>query len=508
MKNNKQFLMIMLLLLGIVLVTVGTTYAFFTYSKDGTKTVTLSSSNAVKLHYQEDSLKKINLTNAFAMDDDTGKQQEYFEFTITSETSTFEVPYIVAARVQTEEANKIPEGYISVYLTEVVSGVEQPVLSTTYDQLTDISKNNHIEQELFRRTVEANTSNYEKVYRLRMWINETADYTPVEVGGVQTYPMQNKEFAFTVNVYTEAEIVQGCTVAFSVATQAGSTLAMGDEVYLDSEHFIVVSSDNDATVLLPKHNIVIYGYATPVGSVDDLQFYIDDGTTSFFDGMYKSYVPFMSSGVQQYITESISDYSNHPSAYLSTADSEPEFQASTSLVNNPIYCSNYLERGFLTPSAYEYGDIECNGSYYSADWSVIDAYYEPRYSNYVSGWSNFSGRTYKTDGDLGVNGYRGELATSDNYSVAYYVERYQNAMTAKGATINNARLLTYDEATTLANNNVTMVEHNNETFWLGTLSDSYYADVVDGSGVSSQWATSSSAGVRPVLEVPTCSIGE
>ena len=140
MKNNKQFLMIMLLLLGIVLVTVGTTYAFFTYSKDGTKTVTLSSSNAVKLHYQEDSLKKINLTNAFAMDDDTGKQQEYFEFTITSETSTFAVPYIVAARVQTEEANKIPEGYISVYLTEVVSGVEQPVFLKTYDELTDISK--------------------------------------------------------------------------------------------------------------------------------------------------------------------------------------------------------------------------------------------------------------------------------------------------------------------------------------------------------------------------------
>ena len=205
MKNKKNFLLIMLLVLGIILVTVGSTYALLSYSKDGTKTVSMTA-GSVKLHYQEDEIKKINLANALPMNDDMGKQQEYFEFTITSETSTFEVPYIVAARVSTLEANRIPLNYITVYLTELNNGIEEQVFLKTYDELTSISKNNHVEQELFRRTVAANTSNYEKIYRLRMWINEDADYSPTEDAlGNQTYPMLNKEFYFIVNVYTEVE---------------------------------------------------------------------------------------------------------------------------------------------------------------------------------------------------------------------------------------------------------------------------------------------------------------
>ena len=68
-----------------------------------------------------------------------------------------------------------------------------------------------------------------------MWINEDADYSPIEENGVQTYPMQNKSFEFIVNVYTEVETVV-----------ASCEIEPNDRYYFDTECFRVVSADYDS----------------------------------------------------------------------------------------------------------------------------------------------------------------------------------------------------------------------------------------------------------------------
>ena len=274
--NSKKILFTFFIMLGLTLLIFGVSYAFFTYQKDGTKSVTMTA-GSVKLHYEESSLKSINLTNALPMSDERGKAQtDYFEFTITSETAGYDIPYYVASRVTTSEENKIPTSYISLYLTEVVNNSEVEVLDTTYDTLTNISKNNHIEQQLMLNTVSANTSNYEKTYRLRIWINETADYSPTEVNGVQTYPMQDKAFNFVVNVYTEVEAApEECVVAANAPE-------VGDLYCFDTECFRVMSNECSNTILLAEYGIDfedLAGYFEPTG----LQFDPDRPLVSIYE---------------------------------------------------------------------------------------------------------------------------------------------------------------------------------------------------------------------------------
>ena len=280
--NDKKILFVFFIMLGItIFLFFGVAYAFFTYSKEGTKNVTMTS-GSVKLHYEESSLKSINLTNALPMDDERGKAQtDYFEFTITSETAGYDIPYYVTSRVTTEAENQIPASYISLYLTEVVNNSEQEVLDTTYDELTNVSKNNHVEQQLMNNTVATNTANYEKTYRLRIWINETADYSPTEVGGEQVYPMQDKSFNFIINVYTEVETVASC--------QPDS---IGDKYCFGTECFNVVTSDCDETVLLADYNLDAFGDYYREPTYKQLSATLVDGassgmfTTKFSDSIY------------------------------------------------------------------------------------------------------------------------------------------------------------------------------------------------------------------------------
>ena len=204
--NKKKFYIIFLFLIGIILITVGTTYAFLSYAKEGNKLVSMNG-GAVRLHYEESDMDNINFENALPMDDAHGKESDYFEFTITGTTAEYDIPYVVTSRVKTLNENLIPKEYINVYLTEVVNGVEEERLLTTYYDLDELEKNNHIEQEIYKSFIPAHTLNYEKVFRLRIWLNEYTDYTPYEDDyGNQVYPMENKEFAFSINVYNDDRI--------------------------------------------------------------------------------------------------------------------------------------------------------------------------------------------------------------------------------------------------------------------------------------------------------------
>ena len=280
---------------------------------------------------------------------------------------------------------------------------------------------------------------------------------------------------------------------------------MGDEVYIDNEHFIVVSTDNDTTVLLAKYNMVIYGYATPIGSVDDLQYnlhdYIDDDS-----GHYNNKIPF--SKTDYWDNGSIIDYSTYPTIYDSTKTAPPVYYDATCRVPfaENTYIDYYKSLGLVD---------ESHSSYSGGDFDNIRNYYEAKYANYSSDVGCY-GEHYKYGNGLdpGVNGERGSLKdseTSDDYSIAYYVNRYKNKLETlySNIDITNARLLTYDEYTTLRNNNITTVYDDFNEYFLGTASSRHYVYVVDNDSEYDPHTVSynyDERGVRPVLEVPTCSI--
>ena len=100
-------------------------------------------------------------------------------------------------------------------------------------------------------------------------------------------------------------------------------------------------------------------------------------------------------------------------------------------------------------------------------------------------------------------------ASGNNYSVAYYVENYKNTLESYGLTVNDARLLTYSEATDSSigcdgdNNKCSTGFITNTTFSLGSATD--YADVwyvySDGQFSCTDFLFDDYYGVRPVIVI-------
>ena len=203
--KNRKIVVSVLGILGIVLATIGVTYAFFSYSKTGTIDNTITS-GSINFKYTEGN-RKIEIDELMPMTDDQGKAlSNYFDFDISAKTSrTVDIPYDITVRKATGE-NILPDNIIKVYLTKVVNGVEEDILLDTADHLNGYS-NSKInipasEKLLYTSKVSAGDTNYSVSYRLRMWISTSANYID-QTGQTDQYPLEGKSYSLTVNVYGE-----------------------------------------------------------------------------------------------------------------------------------------------------------------------------------------------------------------------------------------------------------------------------------------------------------------
>ena len=206
MKNKKKQIIITLIaIISLIVITVGVTYAFFNYAKEGTTDNTIKTGSITFLYTEVSGVGKgISLTEAYPVADSIGKVQvgegKVFDFKVTSNISmNSSIGYQVTARKKT--GSTLANSAVKVYLTEV-NGTEQELLLSKYSELSqtdkvDISK--YDERILYEGTVPANTSNYEKNFRLRMWVDENTDFTDGS--------MNDKTFTLTVNVYADGKVV-------------------------------------------------------------------------------------------------------------------------------------------------------------------------------------------------------------------------------------------------------------------------------------------------------------
>ena len=206
MKNKKKQIIITLVaIISLIVITVGVTYAFFNYAKEGTTDNVVETGSITFLYTEVSGVGKgISLTEAYPVADSVGKVQvgegKVFDFKVTSNISmNSNISYQVTARKKT--GSTLANSAVKVYLTEV-NGTEQELLLSKYSELSqtdkvDSSKFN--ERILYEATVPANTSNYEKNFRLRMWVSDDTDFTDGS--------MNDKTFTLTVNVYADGKVV-------------------------------------------------------------------------------------------------------------------------------------------------------------------------------------------------------------------------------------------------------------------------------------------------------------
>ena len=207
MKNSrkKQIFLTLIAVLSLVLITVGVSYSLFTYSKTGV-TDNIIKTGKINFLYTEVSGigKGISLTDAFPISDEEGKLQtgegKVFDFKITSTIEmNSSISYEVTARKKSDST--LDEDKVKLYLTEI-DGTEKEILLDKYSNLTQTNTKvpeGVVEKTIYEGEVSANTTNYEKNFRLRMWLDNDTDFSEGD--------MNNKTFTITVNVYANGKVV-------------------------------------------------------------------------------------------------------------------------------------------------------------------------------------------------------------------------------------------------------------------------------------------------------------
>ena len=205
MKDKKKELLLSVLgILSLVLITVGVTYAVFSYTKLGT-TDNIVTTGTLKFLYTENSKggTGISITDAFPISDQEGKNligdNNVFDFKVEgTNTGNEEIPYEVTLRKKSDST--LAESNIKVYLTDMEGDADTQILAPTlYSSLTqtNVDVGDEVEKTLYTGSVLGNTDSYLKEFRLRMWVDENSNQD--EING--------KTFIATVNVYANVEVV-------------------------------------------------------------------------------------------------------------------------------------------------------------------------------------------------------------------------------------------------------------------------------------------------------------
>ena len=197
MKDKKQLLLSIGLVLILVLMIVGISYAAFKFVGLGKKENTITT-GAITMKYTE-STNTISMNNALPTTDATGKVRltagEYFDFTLEGTIKGSEnINWEIAAEDVTTASRKIDGKYIKLYLTSLDdTGNEKEVMAPTVYN-TESTENTYTGRPTNMMSLAKGTTStsFSTKYRLRMYVDES--YNPQGDGG-------NLAFSIKINAY-------------------------------------------------------------------------------------------------------------------------------------------------------------------------------------------------------------------------------------------------------------------------------------------------------------------
>ena len=203
-EKNKKIMLSVLGILSLVIITIGVTYAIFTYTRLGSTENTVTTGTLKFLYTENTGVGNgISIENAFPVSDTVGKsystENYVFDFKVEgTNTGKDEIPYEVTLRKKS--TSTLSESNVKVYLTDMTEDSDIEILEPTlYSNLTrtNIEVGDEIEKTIYNGTVLGNTANYLKEFRLRMWIDEASNQD--EING--------KTFTALVNVYSNVPLI-------------------------------------------------------------------------------------------------------------------------------------------------------------------------------------------------------------------------------------------------------------------------------------------------------------
>ena len=228
MEKKKQGIVITsVLLVCLILVVIGVSFAFFTYSRQGSKENTITTGSLTFVYDEKKAEGNgITLSNAFPMSDEDGKGQSgdnnVFDFQVLATTQGESISYEVIGKK--EDSSTLPENVTKIYLTTLSGSEESEVATTvkdgvvtTYDELSDTQIEDQTGKTLYQEVIPLNQTGYQKNFRLRMWLSEEANTT---TNGSWDY--NNKTFTIRINVVANGEGVTITTPSYTDTSGANA----------------------------------------------------------------------------------------------------------------------------------------------------------------------------------------------------------------------------------------------------------------------------------------------
>ena len=197
MKDKKKFLLSIGLVLILVLMIVGISYAAFKFTGTGKKENTITT-GAITMEYTE-STNTISMNNALPTTDATGKvrltEGEYFDFTLEGTIKGSEnINWEIAAEDVTTASRKIDGKYIKLYLTSLDENNNETEVMKPTVYTTEKAENTYTGRPTNMMSLAKGTTStsFSTKYRLRMYVDES--YNPQGDGG-------NLAFSIKINAY-------------------------------------------------------------------------------------------------------------------------------------------------------------------------------------------------------------------------------------------------------------------------------------------------------------------
>ena len=197
MNNKKQLLLSIGLVLILVLMIVGISYAAFKFTGLGKRENTITT-GAITMKYTE-STNTISMNNALPTTDATGKVRltagEYFDFTLSGTIKGSEnINWEIAAEDVTTATRKIDGKYIKLYLTSLDENNNETEVMEPKVYTTESTENTYTGRPTGMMSLAKGTTStsFSTKYRLRMYVDES--YNPQGDGG-------NLAFSIKINAY-------------------------------------------------------------------------------------------------------------------------------------------------------------------------------------------------------------------------------------------------------------------------------------------------------------------
>ena len=248
MDKKKQLLLSIGLVLILVLMIVGISYAAFKFVGLGTKPNTITT-GAITMEYEE-STNTISMTGALPTTDATGKvrltEGEYFDFTIKSNIQgNTNINWEIAAEdITPSSAKKMDGKNIKLYLTKLNGDKEEEVMTPkVYKASTAANTKTGRPSGVMSLATGTMSASETTNYRLRMYVDE--DYNPQGDGG-------GLSFSVKINAYGKVKEAPTGSKMKAYMTQAD----LKNDNYPETDFHTNAYKSKITSIITKKDNIV------------------------------------------------------------------------------------------------------------------------------------------------------------------------------------------------------------------------------------------------------------